>query len=189
VLRTATSFPKPVRVLKVKKRKKANSRTLLERRLDALVREIVLDRDGYCVCPAPKNGHGNAMQCGHLISRAKKAVRWSLLNCSVQCNSCNFIHEHHPHFYTLWFIREFTQNEYERLIEDSEEVRKMSIEELESLISNLTAIQQRQRSNPKWKPRFSQKKILSGEWRNETTVRVDLPRLPSTTDVRVESRS
>lgn len=188
MLLRATPHPKPIKVVRARKgqkRKKASSRVLLERKADALVREIVLDRDGFCVCPAPHKGHGNAMQCGHLISRAKKSVRWDLINCSVQCNSCNFIHEHHPHFYTAWFLREFSQDEYERLIEESDEVRKINTDELEALISNLTSIRRRQLDNPKWKPRFTQKQILSGEWRNETTTRINLPHLPSATDVRL----
>lgn len=168
--------PKPVRALSSrKKKKKASSRTLLERKADALVREIALDRDGFCVCPSPKRGHGDILQCGHLISRAKHSVRWCLWNTSVQCQSCNFIHEHHPHFYTQWFLREFGQAQYERLCADSEEVGKLTIDELETLCAELTAIHRRQLDNPKWKPRFTQKQILSGEWRNERTLPITLP--------------
>lgn len=179
--------PKPIRALKPKKRKKVNSRTLLERRLDSLVREIVLDRDGLCVCPAPKKGHGNALQCGHLISRAKKRVKWDLFNCNVQCNSCNFIHEHHPHFYTQWFLREFGSEQYTRVCKDSEEMGKGSVEELESLLSELTSIRRRQLDDMTWKPYFTQKQILDGSWRNyERTIPLQMS--PLLTNVELQSQ-
>ena len=180
--------PKPVRIIKAKKRKKATSRTLLERRLDSLVREIVLDRDGLCVCPAPKKGHGNALQCGHLISRAKKKVKWDLFNCNVQCNSCNFIHEHHPHFYTQWFLREFGAEQYERVCKDSEEIGKGSTDELETLLSELTSIRRRQLDDLAWRPYFTQKQIQDGTWRNyERKIRVDMPNLLNAQNVHIQA--
>lgn len=162
-------LPKPIRVLKLKRRKKKTSRVLLEREADKITREIVLDRDGYCVCPAPKKGHSSILQCGHLISRARKSVRWDLRNCNVNCASCNFIHEHHPEKYTRVFLAWYGQAEYEKLCDEGDVVRKIPEDELEAMVSELTSIRRRQldriRDGVEYKPRFTQKEILSGEWR------------------------
>lgn len=174
-------LPKPVRVLKQKKRKKKTSRMLLEKKADILTREIVLDRDGYCVCSPPKNGHSDILQCGHLVSRAKKSVRFDLYNCSVQCSSDNMLHEHYPEKYTSWFLREFGAAQYDRLVKDSEEIRKLSEDELEEICNQLTAIRRRQldclRDGIKYKPRYTQKQIASGEWKYERDVSTSLPEL------------
>lgn len=160
--------PKPVRRMKSRKpKKKPTPRMVLEKRADTLVREIILDRDGYCVCPAPEKGHSNIMQCGHLITRGKESVKWDLWNCNVQCSFCNGRHEHYWSYYDDWFLREFGEAQRLRLGADSEKSRKLSEAELETLISELTSIHRRQIDHPNWKPRYTQKQILDGSWRIE----------------------
>lgn len=172
--------PKPIREFKKPKSGKGKGKPLtprqrLEKRADTLVREIVLDRDGYCVCPAPIKGHSNVFQCGHLISRGRESLKWCLFNCSVQCSGCNARHEHYPEIYTAWFIRTFGTEMYLSLEQESYIVRKLSIDELEYLISQLDSIHRRQMDRPDWKPRFSQKEILDGSWRNyERTISVQV---------------
>lgn len=159
--------PKPVKVIKAKRRKKKTSRQLLEKQADVLVREIVLRRDRFCVCPAPKNGHGNVRTPGHLISRTRRSVRWSLLNTNEQCNSCNYIHEHRPEIYTEWFIRRFGFEMYQIMVETGEKSDKLSIEQLQILCNELTAIKQRQEIDKDFCPRYTQEEILLGTWRKE----------------------
>jgi hypothetical protein len=159
--------PKPVKVIRSKKRKKKTNRQLLERQADSLVRDIVLKRDGFCVCPAPKNGHGNVRTPGHLISRTRQSLRWSLLNTNEQCTSCNFLHEHKPEIYTSWFIREFGAEAYQQLVEDAENVGKISVEQLQILCNELAAIKAYQGNDKKFVPRYTQEEILSGAWRKE----------------------
>lgn len=84
-----------------------------------------------------------------------------------QCQSCNFLHEHKPEIFTSWFLREFSVEMYQSLVEESENVKKLSVEELQILCSELTAIKARQGVDKDFKPRYSQKQILSGEWRKE----------------------
>lgn len=169
--------PKPVREFKRRKRKKPTTRMMLEKQADTLVREIVLDRDLFCVCPAPRKGHSNIMQCGHLVTRGKESVKWDLWNCNAQCSSCNMRHENNWEYYDDWFLLEFGEKERLRLSADSYVVRKLTVDELETLILELTAIHRRQLDNPKWKPRYTQKQILSGEWKNERTLQTALPTL------------
>lgn len=159
--------PKPIKVVKTAKRKKKSSRQLYEIELDRLVRSIVLLRDGSCVCPAPKNGHSIILQPGHLITRGKEAVKWDLRNVHVQCSGCNLSHEFRPERFTNWFIQNFTAEAYTKLVDDSEEVCKLSIDDLMELRSQLTEIYNRQKEDAAWKPRFTQKQILTGEWRDK----------------------
>lgn len=161
------SKPKPAKQEKAKKRKKKTSRQLYEIELDRLVRQIVLLRDGCCVCPAPKNGHSVVLQPGHLITRGKEGVKWDLRNVNCQCSGCNLSHEFRPERYTNWFIQNFTAETYIRLVEDSEAVNKLSIDELMELRNQLIEIYHKQLAEKTFKPRFSQRQILSGEWRNE----------------------
>lgn len=163
------SKPKPIKVSKTPRRKRKSERRLLERKLDALCRDIVLDRDVRCVCPPPKNSHSEVLQAGHLITRAKKSVRWSLLNIHTQCSSCNLLHEHVPHRYTNWFLDKFGIQHYERLCQDAEQADKMQLYELQELYEQMKKIRQLQleralTGNP-WKPYFTQADILSGAWK------------------------
>lgn len=161
------SKPKPVKVLRRKTRKKKTNRQLLERQADVLVRDIVLKRDQFCVCPPPKNGHGNIRTPGHLISRTRQSLRWSLINTNEQCQSCNFLHEHKPEIYTSWFIREFGSETYQQLVKDAEDVGKLSVEQLQILCNELTEIKARQDIDKDFRPRYSQAEILNGTWRKE----------------------
>jgi hypothetical protein len=177
------SKPKPVKAIKAKKRKKKTNRQLLERQADSLVREIVLKRDRFCVCPAPKNGHGNVRIPGHLISRTRKSVRWSLLNTNEQCNSCNYIHEHRPEIYTQWFIRTFGFERYQTLVETGDKSDKLSVEQLQILCNELTAIKSRQEIDKDFKPRFTQEEIIVGDWRKNERKENTMPELSERIDL------
>lgn len=190
--------PKPVKVVKTKKRKRNSPfchckkfwinkadyklcarcskplrekdiRKALEIVLDGVVREIVLKRDRFCVCPAPAKGHSDVLQCGHLITRNRESVKWDLWNCSCQCSSCNMRHSTSTgwQYYDGWFIREFGREERLRIESDSRISRKLSVEELETLVRELTAIKARQEVDKDFVPRYSQAQILSGQWRKE----------------------
>ena len=63
------------------------------RRLDALVKQIVIARDGECiVCHTKSN-----LTPGHLFSRVAYSTRWDLDNVYAQCLGCNFRHESDPY--------------------------------------------------------------------------------------------
>jgi hypothetical protein len=63
------------------------------RKLDKLVKEIVIKRDGKCiVCGTTQN-----LTPGHLFSRVAYSTRWDLDNVYAQCLNCNFRHESDPY--------------------------------------------------------------------------------------------
>ena len=155
--------PKPVKTKKPKKRKMKTPRQLAEIRLDALVKEIVLLRDGGCVCPTPKKGHQPVRTPGHLISRVKESVKWDLMNVHEQCGGCNPRHEYYPEIFTNWFIGKFGQAEYMKLVERSYKVQKLTLDDLEELEFQLTEILKL--TTPERKPYLTQKEILDGTWK------------------------
>lgn len=161
------SKPKPIKVIRPKKRKKKSNRQLLEAQARTIVRDIVLKRDKFCTCPAPKNGHSDVLQSGHLISSVKGSVRFDLRNCNCQCSSCNMIHEHYPERYTYSFQGMYGKEEFDKLYLDSDVSSKLTVEELEILCKELTAIRERQEVDKDFRPRYSQAQILSGDWRKE----------------------
>lgn len=163
-----TPCPKPQRRAR-KHVKQVSERKRWEKRLDEITREIVLARDNYCVLISPS--HAGAMQCGHLITRAKRSIRWDLRNCSVQCAGCNIKHEFYPEVYTRWYLGKFGEPSYHKLCQDSEVLGKLTIMELEELHIQLTEIRKLQQSKAErgepFAPRYSQKEILSGEWKSK----------------------
>jgi hypothetical protein len=161
--------PKPVKQTKPqtkpKKRRKKTARQLAEIRLDALVKEIVLQRDGGCVCPPPLKGHRGGRSPGHLITRGKESVKWDLLNVHEQCASCNARHEHYPEIFTNWFIQRFGEIEYSGLVSRSYKVSKLTLDDLETLEFELIEVQKLMTDG--WKPYITQRELLSGEWRKD----------------------
>lgn len=164
--------PKPVKAPKTKKpgmkRGKKSKRQLLETELDRMVREIVFLRDGFCVTPAPEKGHTGIRQPGHLVTRRKESIKWDLYNVSEQCSACNMRHSlpNQWHYYDDWFITRFGEGERLRLTKDGQEHVKYSLEDLEEMLGQLRLIYARQLDDKTFRPRFTQKQILSGEWRN-----------------------
>lgn len=178
MLGTIRPAPKPVHV-KGKKRKKKTPRQKIERELDALVREIIMERDVNSVplsyrAKLDEQGaveytinHSGVPQCGHIISRAAKPVRWDLYNCHKQDASDNLLHEYYPEVYITWFINSFGLQKWQEMVLDSRKVWKYSMDDLETLCFELTEIQKAQQGRPDWKPYFSQKEIITGDWRKE----------------------
>lgn len=168
-----TAKPKPEKKAKGKPRKKKTPRQIIVRDLDTLVREIVFYRDpqaaplSYQITDAYEYAvkHSGVDQPGHIISRAKIAVRWDLFNVHKQDANDNLLHEYYPEVYTQWFISNFTPLEYQRMVNDSRVITKYSMDDLETLYIELVEIQKWQEATGK-KAYFSQKDILSGEWHN-----------------------
>jgi hypothetical protein len=140
---------------------------VLDKLLNMTIKEIVLLRDGFCVCPAPSTGHGRKRQPGHLISRGKKSVKYDLRNVNEQCDSCNGLHENYPERYNNWFVNKFGLDAYNSLCADGAEKVDLSFVELEELFRQLTDIYSKQVAEKGWKPRFCQREILTGEWKEK----------------------
>ena len=163
--------PKPAPRVKGKRRKKKTPRQLIIRDLDNLVREIVFDRDLQSVPLVYQIKddilsvkHRGIDQPGHLISRAKIAVRWDLFNVHKQDANDNQLHEYYPEVYTQWFIGQFGSDEYQRLVNDSRVITKYSMDDLETLFMELVEIKKWQETGGR--AYFSQRQIISGAWRH-----------------------
>ena len=160
--------PQKVVVVKEKRRyKHKTERQLLIGKLDHVIREIILDRDLRCVCVAT-NGHKGTRTSGHLISRTRESVRWDLYNVHEQCGGHNMLHEYQPERFTSWFLEKFGVEQYSRLVQDAEEVKKLQLYELQEMLDQLKKIRQKQLQSvlmgEPYKPYYTQKDILSGAW-------------------------
>lgn len=103
--------------------------------LDELVREIVLERDEFCVTC----GSVESPQCGHFLSRASWATRFHLANNHRQCSNCNREHERDPGPYRRFMLETYgaeTVAELERLWNVT---RAFSDAQLDEMITNLSA--------------------------------------------------
>lgn len=156
--------PKPEKREKKKKKpvKKVSSRGALINKAHAIMREIVIARDGHCVCPPPENGHSDVLQAGHIIPSTKSGVRFDLYNVHCQCSSCNGRHEHYEYYYTEWFLSKFGMIKFIDICGMADGLLKNY--EIEEIIEQLTLIRERQKKEPEWLPYFTQTEILSGSW-------------------------
>src|SRR3990167_6308421 len=93
--------------------KKKPSRKNLIRRLDNLVRKIVLERTPHCVLAA--SNCSPVLQAGHIFSRSHYATRWDLTNVWTQCSSHNLLHERDQWPFFSWFQSEFGPEKFEEL--------------------------------------------------------------------------
>ena len=143
-------------------------RKVLDILLNEAVKQIVLLRDGFCVCPAPSTGHGKKRQPGHLISRGKKSVKFDLRNVHEQCDSCNSMHENYPERYNNWYVNRFGLESYNELCADGMEVMTdFPVTDMEELLCQLREIHELLKTDKSFRPYFTQKEILTGEWRNK----------------------
>lgn len=121
---TYTMIPKKSKVIPLPK---------LIKKADLVFSAWIRNRDKQCVLHSPRCS--SVLQCGHLIRRGKRAVRFSEVNCNAQCSYHNFLHNSEPHHYTNWFIREYGQLPYEDLCDKANTIKKFSRSELEEIIT------------------------------------------------------
>lgn len=152
---------------KPKPPKKLTHGKLIEK-AHSVLREIVLLRDGGCVCPPPKLGHSKVLQAGHIIRALKGGSRFSLWNVHVQCKSCNRRHVDDWQVYEGWFIDKFGHAQWDNARAESLNEGLKSYE-IEEIIVQLNLIHEKQKSDPSFKPYYTQTEILSGAWNNEKT--------------------
>jgi len=105
------------------------------RKLDTLVKMIVLARDSACVTCGSRNN----LEPGHLFTRAWYSTRWDLENVYTQCHNCNFNHERDPYPLTRYFLGKHGQKKYDELHKVAKTPHKGSwkIWELEELYKQL----------------------------------------------------
>jgi len=160
--------PKSVKSIKQEKSKrkpvrKISSRGTLIKKAHSIMRDIVIARDGGCVCPAPESGHSKVLQAGHIVPSTKSGVRFDLWNVHAQCSSCNGRHKHFEYYYVDWFVNKFGKEQKLRIGRDADR-DVLKTYEIEKLIEQLSLIRERQKREPEWLPYFTQAEILSGTW-------------------------
>ena len=128
--------PKPTREKRGKRKQPKSERRQLEAKLDTLTSLIVRWRDGECVICCRKE----PLDCGHLIKRGKRAIRWNLRNTNAQCKNCNYRHNYHPEIYTLWFVLTYGKDEYANLVGLSERGIEMTVPQLRVLLEHYQAL-------------------------------------------------
>lgn len=110
------------------------SRKGLVRKLDAIVKEIVILRDKHCVtCGTTQN-----LTPGHLFSRVAYSTRWDLNNVFCQCAAENLRHEYDPYTFTTYFLNKFGQDAYDQLHRQYVTPRKFKDFQLQELYEELS---------------------------------------------------
>lgn len=149
------AVPKPTRSTRQRvkvKRKVKTPRQKLIKALDAIVKEIVFERDSQAVplvyrdlideeTGQPVTMKTDVDHPGHIITRARISVRWDLRNVHRQNAAHNFLHEYYPEVYNQWYIKTFGLESWNELVNDSKLVSSYSTAELETLLFNLTEVQ------------------------------------------------
>jgi hypothetical protein len=111
-----------------------NERARLITKLDKVFSEYIRARDFNVCFTCGKSKHQAVIQCGHLITRARHATRWSEENAHAQCAGCNFKHEHSPEVFTLKYIHAHGKKAYEKLVEKSWSKTKFTIQDLRDIL-------------------------------------------------------
>ena len=83
---------KPKRKPKAKKKPKKPSKTTLMNRADKLFSLQIRERDGACVVCHGKHN----LQCGHIVSRKYRSVRWDEDNAVTLCAKCHMYFTNNP---------------------------------------------------------------------------------------------
>jgi hypothetical protein len=115
----------------------------INRKLDALVRQIVIERDKSCVtCPLWKKykpdyqGH-SLLTAGHLLTRGKGIIKYDLRNIFCQCKTCNYLHEERPEFLTSYAISVLGKEVYDELVFIGNQAKPIKLWQLVELYDNL----------------------------------------------------
>lgn len=93
--------------------------------------------DAYCVTCGVRKPWGQ-MQNGHFISRRVMALRWDEVNCNVQCPHCNETLAGNLKVYKDYIIREYGEEELQRLRIKAGRTEKISLAEIEAVIQKYT---------------------------------------------------
>lgn len=124
------------------KKKKVESLSTINRRLDILVSRIVRIRDRECVtCGKPvefnEKGLPISLTCSHWRGRKHLASRWCLKNCNTQCSEENSRHDWDTSVYDAWMLEQYGAEECARIEDASRQVKTMKRSERLALEVNL----------------------------------------------------
>ena len=118
---------------------KKTARQRVVKRLDDIVSKYIRERDKACVqCRSQEN-----LTNGHVFSRRAYNTRWDISkngNCHTQCWGCNFRHSKDNYEYFHWYIKKFSQEQFEALRFRYKEIKKYKTPELEELYEKTTKL-------------------------------------------------
>ena len=132
------------------KKKPKPSYASLKRQLDKVFSEFIRRRFNPCKCiTCGVVKPWKEMQCGHFIPRHYLAGRWHILNCAVQCASCNvWGRGRYPEF-AAWGVNTYGQSWLTDMVALKRQPVKLKSHDLENMITD-----------------FEQRLArLSGDWR------------------------
>jgi len=116
---------------------KKTPRQKVVKRLDDIVSKYIRERDQACV----QCGKKESLTNGHVFSRRAYNTRWDITkdgNCHTQCWGCNFRHSKDNYEYFNWYVKKFSQEEFEDLRFKYRETKKYTTLELEELYEEIT---------------------------------------------------
>lgn len=102
----------------IRRSKNYNFKTL-EKKADGIFSKYIRLRDadehGYVTCITCGKKHfwsnGHSINCGHFISRSRKAVRYNEMNCHGQCVACNKYRNGEPDIYRRQLVERYGNEE------------------------------------------------------------------------------
>ena len=114
-------------------------------RADTAFSRYIRARDNWVCFICGKTGYDRdgVLQCGHLITRSKHSVRWDERNAACQCSGCNRSHEFQPEIFTALWIEHHGVDAYHKLVYDSNQIVKRSVEEINDLADYYTEMYRR----------------------------------------------
>ena len=110
------------------------TRKKLIKKLDTAWAQVV-KKGGVCV----RCGKKENLQAAHIASRNYHSTRWLPLNGLALCAGCHFFAHLNPVLFTEFVKSHLGRNKFKQLKLQIVEVRKWSVEELESQLANLEA--------------------------------------------------
>lgn len=114
-------------------RPRLGSTRWLEAQLDDLTSKIIRHHEQICFNIGCTETQG--LQCGHLLERRHRAIRWDISadgNCHSQCSKHNQEHERDGSLYRESFIKRFGQAAHDELEYRSRSKEKITPIELEA---------------------------------------------------------
>lgn len=116
------------------------SRKGLIKKLDHLVTQILLKKEGKCVICGSKEQLG----AGHIFSRTHLATRFDIEdrgNVHIQCWPHNFKHSNYSTYeYNTWYVKKFGQKAFDDLYQRWNQVTKLKDFQLQILREEYEAV-------------------------------------------------
>lgn len=110
------------------------------KKLDAVFSQYIRLRDsdenGICkCCTCGALHHWKQMDNGHFIKRQHMALRFSEVNCNVQCRKCNWLGQGEDAKYKEFIIKKYGVNTYNQLLIQKNTSAKFASFELDFMIA------------------------------------------------------